>query len=407
MGLDVSSFQDAIKEHYSSDEVRDLTMQNNVVTSLIEKESYEGTPYRLPVKWGNPQGISPSFTQAQTLAGTTNTRVAGFDLTNTKMYGVCQWDTEVLKTAKSNVGAFMRARTAEMDGLITGVGKKLEWFWFGNGYGKIGVVGSSTGSTITLATITDSHAFEVGMEVVFSESESGHVLRDSGDELVVTNVNRSTGVITFSQAVSTITGLANSDTIFLKGARQDSATPSRLVTAGFEAWLPTSAPSSTAFYTIDRSVDSRLYGLSYDGSSADLEDALIEGIMRVAQVGGKLDTYLISYTKYSTLIKRMHDLKRYVDVKVTADVGFRGVEIQGPHGPVAVMPSWACPVNRAFGLQKDTWKILHLDSELVNILDDDGNPLRRRDASDAWELRALALPVLGCSAPGYNINVQL
>lgn len=97
---------------------------------------------------------------------------------------------------------------------------------------------------------------------------------------------------------------------------------------------------------------------------------------------------------------------QYVDLKVTADVGFRGIVVNGPRGPIKVIPDQNCPSGRAFMLQLDTWKLYSL-GKAPKILDADGMKMLRESSADAVELRVGFYAQLGCRAPGWSANIKL
>jgi len=68
----------------------------------------------------------------------------------------------------------------------------------------------------------------------------------------------------------------------------------------------------------------------------------------------------MSYTKFSDLEKALGSKVQYIDVKANAEVGFRGIQINGPRGPIRCIPDQNCPSDRAFMLQMDVWKLYSL-----------------------------------------------
>lgn len=407
MGQTLALFDAALKDYYTDRRLTNLVNEERPLLALLNKsEKFPGRKMPIPIKFGNPRSRSATFSQAQGRAASVASSIESFDLTRVTDHAVVTIDTDVMEASEDDVGAWVDARSTEIDGAIATVSDALEASLFRSGYGSIGQVGSSTGSTITLADINDVSNFFKGDEVVFAQSDSGHVLRDSGDSLIVAGVNRSTGVVTFTAAVSGITGLANNDFIFIKGDRENSATPARWRPAGLAAWCPETAPSSGEnFFGVDRSVDSLLYGQYYDGSSDDIEDALIEGANRVARLGFKIDHYLISFEQYSRLTKRLHDARRFVDVMV-GDVGFSSFVIHGAKGPIKVVPSQFCPRNRAFGIALKHLT-LHTIKKAVRINQNDGNMMLRQASADGVEVRIKFTGNLACECPASLIQVKL
>lgn len=93
-------------------------------------------------------------------------------------------------------------------------------------------------------------------------------------------------------------------------------------------------------------------------------------------------------------------------MKVNPEIGFRGILINGPRGPIKVIPDQNCPFGTAFMLQMDVWKLYSL-GKAPKILDTDGLKMLRDSAADSVEVRVGYYAQLGCRAPGWNANVKL
>jgi hypothetical protein len=77
---------------------------------------------------------------------------------------------------------------------------------------------------------------------------------------------------------------------------------------------------------------------------------------------------------------------QYIDMKVNPEIAFRGIMINGPKGPIKVVPDQNCPANRIFGLQMDTWRHNSLGAA-VRVIDTDGLQMLRQSSSDGVEVR--------------------
>jgi len=97
---------------------------------------------------------------------------------------------------------------------------------------------------------------------------------------------------------------------------------------------------------------------------------------------------------------------QYIDLKANAEIGFRGVVINGPRGPIKVVPDANCPGNKAFMLDLSVWKLYSL-GKAPKILDTDGLKMLRESNANAVEIRIGFYAQLGCNAPGYNAVISL
>ena len=405
MSLDLTSFDAALKQHYTADRVENMVYMDNPLLALMPKyENFGGRNLPIPLIYGNPQGRSATFATAQTRGAATNSKIDDFVLTRVKDYSIATIDNETLEASKGNENAFMEAATTEIDGAINTLSRSIAVKMYRDGWGDVGVIGSISSNTVTLSDIQSVTNFEVGQQVVVSSAQETAVLRTGS--AIVTAVDRSLGTVTFD-ALSGITGETAGDYMFLNGDRQDSATPSRIVIAGLSAWLPASAPSSTAFFGVDRSVDTtRLGGLRLDASSLPLEEALIEADALVAREGMAIDHLFMSHKRFGELKKALGTKVQYVDLQANAKISFRGILVDGARGPIKVIPDQNCPNNSAFGLKIGMWKLYSL-GKAVRVIDTDGLSMLRQASSDGVEVRYGFYGNLGCRAPGANINIKL
>jgi hypothetical protein len=392
MALNMTTFAAALKQHYTQEKIENMVYKDNPFLAMIAKyEDFGGENLKLPIKYGIPQGRSATFADAQ--ANKTNTQLKAFLLTRKADYSLASIANETIEASKGNANAFMEAATVEIDGAIESATRSLAISLFGDGSGQIGVVGSlatttASNDTITLATIDDITNFEVGMQLNFGTATTNKE---------ISTINRDTGVI----LVNAASGATATEAIYIDGDKDNKLT-------GLGGWIPSSAPSATeSFFGVDRSADAtRLGGIRFDGSSLPLEEALIGAAARVAREGGKPDVCFMNYSNFADLEKALGSKVSYVDVKVNPEIGFRGVLIHGPRGPIKVVPDQNCPKDVAFMLQMDVWKLYSL-GKAPKILDSDGLKFLRDSSADSVEVRVGYYAQLGCRGPGYNVRVSL
>lgn len=415
MGLDLTTFDAALKQHYTADRVENLTYENNPFHALLKKyEKFGGRNMPIVVQYGNPQGRSNTFSDAQRRGGLTYGKYEDFVITRIKNYGITTIDNETMEASTGDADAFMDARTAEIDGTIRELTNSVALQEYGSGSGKRGVVGSISTVTLTLATPADSVNFEVGMELVGAATESSGAIRalgTSGNGLIITGIVRSTGVLTFAynvtDAADGIPLLAANDYLFVRGDRA-TAGGSLIAMTGLEGWIPTTAPTSgDNFFGVDRSRDvTRLAGLRADLSAYPIEEALIEGAALVNVEGGNIDHYFTTFAKWVALEKSLGAKVQYVDLRVNAQIGFRGIEIMGQKGPIKVIPDRNCGAGKAYGLTLSSWSLNSL-GKAVRVIDTDGNSMLRQASADGVEIRHGGYMQMGCRAPGHNINLTI
>ena len=397
MALNMTTFAAALKQHYTNERIENMVYKDNPFLAMVAKyEDFGGENLKLPIKYGIPQGRSATFSDAQ--ANKTNTQLKAFLLTRQADYSLASIANETIEASKGNANAFMEAATVEIDGAIESATRSLAIACFGDGSGAIGQVLATTSSvaTFTLKQIDDVTNFEVGMQLKLNATKTG----SSGTlstAVTVDGINRDTGVITLSASAS----LTANHFIYQEGDYDAKI-------KGLNAWVASTAPASTdSFFGVNRSSDAtRLGGIRFDGSSLPIEEALIGGASRVAREGGKPDVCFMNYSNFADLEKALGSKVSYVDVKASPEIGFRGILIHGPRGPIKVIPDQNCPADVAFMLQMDVWKLYSL-GKAPKILDSDGLKFLRDSSADSVEVRVGYYAQLGCRGPGYNVRIAL
>jgi len=348
----------------------------------------------------NPQGTSAAFATAQ--ANKTNSQIKDFVLTRAKSFTLASIDNETIDASKGDANAFMEALTVEIDGSLHQAARSLAIDLYGTGSGSLGQLSATSGVTtlITLSDIESVTNFEVGQKLVLSTANGGGTVKTG--TITVTGVNRDLGTVTVSPSMATLSAVgAVNDYIFREGDYDQ-----RL--KGLQAWLPASAPTGgDNFFSVDRSVDtSRLAGIRFDGTNQPIEEVLIKAASRVAREGGKPNYCFVNYAKFAELENALGSKVQYIDLKANAEIGFRGVVINGPRGPIKVVPDANCPGNKAFMLDLSVWKLYSL-GKAPKILDTDGLKMLRESNANAVEIRIGFYAQLGCNAPGYNAVISL
>lgn len=416
MGLDLSSFDAALKQHYTDDRVQNMVYKDNPLFAMMSKmENFGGRNLPIVNIWGNPQGRSANFQRAQTRGNATSSKLDDFLLTRVKDYSIATIDNETLEASKGDANAFMTAATTEIDGTINTLSRSLAIGQYRSGYGEIGQIKAASavnGLTITLADSDSVTNFEVGQELDAANGVTGasKAYGTSGNGLIITGVDRSSGVLTFgynvNDAANGIPTIAAGDFLFVRGDHNGST---RTKVSGLEAWVPAYGAAPTTgdnFFGVDRSVDTRLYGQRLDGTGKPIEEVLIDGAHLVGREGGKLSHYFMNYAKYGELEKSLGSKVQYIDMQVNAEVSFRGIVINGPRGPIRVIADQNCPANRVFGVQLDMWKCYSL-GKAVRVIDTDGLQMLRQASADGVEVRYGFYGNIGCRAPGWNINITV
>lgn len=412
MALDINTFDAGLKDYYSGDRVESVTYKDRPFYALVTKdEKFPGRRMPIPIIYGNNQAVGATFSKAQARGASTSMLINAFELTRVNYYGFAQITNEVMHSSEGDEGAWFEARVGEINSNLDAMADRVAFQLYRSGWGELGTIATSgvSGSTIQLTNPSDVHGVEVGQVHCFSTALSSAVLRASGGTLTVSGVNKSTGLITYSAAVSTLTGgtgtPTDGDWIFIDGDRQNSATPVALCISGLSGWCPTAAPTNALWFGVDRTTNSLLGGIQLDGTSLAPEDAIINAGATMSSFGHKATHAFVSFPQYAKICRAQRLLQRFED-KVTATVSFEGVIINSAKGPIKVIPDQFCPNVAAYVVDLPMIKLCSY-KKAVRVVDDDGLVALRLSGSAGIEVRTEFSGNLGVKGPSGVCHVAL
>jgi hypothetical protein len=421
--LDSTALSAVTKQKYTQRRFNLLCFPDNPLFALIPKiTDFGGKNKVIGVRNAVPQGRGPSIAIAQ--AAKTASIYNGFVVTRAFDYGTATITGEAIKAAKGDENTLIEGLTKEIDGTIHNVMRNLAICMYRNGGGQRGQISTATsftfpglgGATISvgvaqtvvqLVNFTDAQNFEPGMQVGLSADDGtgGAGLRTGGVTMVtITNVDRDNGLLTANVAWNTITLAAASDFIF-QGAPGVGSDYNAMV-KGLAAWVPLQPPSSTDnFFAVNRSSDTRLFGLRQVGGGAPIEETVALLATKISLNGGKPSHLFMNPLDWAQLVIALSTKALYPREKVAPneepDIGFEAVSVYGPKGPIKVIADLNCPKGLGYMLQLDTW---HLESlgEAPMILDQDGLTILRNPNADAFDVRIGYYANVTCEAPIWN-----
>lgn len=366
--------------------------QSQFFMELDKDTSFEGSTYNHTILITDVAGASNTFSSASN--GSSPLQNKQFAVAMKPVYSVAGIDRIVIKTAHGGDGSNANALKTTTDSTVRAASNLLAK-QLTNAGGALGQVNSTANTqTIPLVNPADVTKFEVGDVLNFASATSGGTLRGGGLTTTIVAVDRNAGTLSGS-AYLNANSIALNDWLVPAGVYNNT-----LKSVG--DWIPATAPSvGESFLGIDRSVDSRAYGIIYDATGLSVEDAIINGCAAAAERGGYPDIALMSPRKYAQLQKELGDRKQFTDVKSQdGTVGFRNIVLDD--GMRIVRDQWT-PDNAIFLLVKSDWQ-LKSAGPAVTLFDDDV-PMLRQSAGDGYELRCGGYSGLLCKAPGHQVRV--
>jgi len=412
----------ALKELYTDnkDYLQNMVYKENPFLALVPKnespDGFAGKYIPVPIEYGTPQGRSHTFANAQ--GQQTATSLSSFFVYVISDYELVTITNLLMEQTKSDAGAFVDAAKLQLDGGFRTLTNNIAFELFANGSGIRGFIGSASGPSSGIYTITLSNAqqvvqFEVGMSLQNVTVSSGSItINASGAIGVIQSVNRASGVITVAAATdSSWTAAGNGLVVAGDTVAGALATSSMLALSGLAAWIPKASPASNdLFWNVNRSVDpTRLAGLRYDASAYTIEEGMTNALAFVNREGGKPDLCIMDFASYAALVNSLGAKVQYVQIKHDeVEVAFEGITFQSAYGRVNVLADRSCPPQTAYLLTMDSWKLRSL-GKVPHILTYGMEGLEglRVGNADALEIRIGYYGNLICNAPGKNCVVSL
>ncbi len=420
----------ALKELYTDDKdyMKNIVYAKNPWLAMIPKnespDGFAGKYIPVPLEYGNPQGRSHTFANAQNQQ--TASDVVSYFVYAVQDYQLVTITNLLMEQTKSNAGAFVDEASRTLDNGFGNISNNMAFELFYGGTSARGTFAASSVSysapsvTLTLANSQTVVQFEVGMTLQASLTDGGAALQNTPgtiDAIQLTSVNRSTGVLigTVVQGAPQ-TSFATGTTNYLQvlgdiGIAGASTIAGMLGLSGLAAWVPSSDPStSDNFWGVNRSADpTRLAGLRYNAAAQSISEGLTNALGFANREGAAPDLIIIDFISYTTLINELGAKVQYVMLEHDeVEVAFEAIHFHSAYGKIPVLADRSCQAQTAWCVTTDSWKLRTL-GKAPHILTYGMEGLEglRVGTADALEIRIAYYGNVICSAPGYNMQVAL
>jgi hypothetical protein len=418
----------ALKELYTDDKdyMKNIVYAKNPWLAMIPKnespDGFAGKYIPVPLEYSNPAGRAHVFANAQNQQ--TATSVVSYFVYAIQDYQLVTITNLLMEQTKTNAGAFVDEASRTLDNGFRNISNNMAFELFSGGTASRGVI-SSAGVSYSAPTLTFTLAngqavvqFEVGMVLQASATDGGAALQNTPgtiDAIQITAVNRGTGVISgtvVQGAPQTSWGAGDYlqvlGDIGIGGA---STIAGLLGLSGLAAWIPVvDPPSNDNFWGVNRSADvTRLGGLRYNAQAQSIAEGLTSALALANREGAAPDLIIIDFVSYATLINELGAKVQYVQLEHDeVPVAFEAIHFHSAYGKIPVLADRSQPAQSANVLTVDTFKLRTL-GKAPHILTYGMEGLEglRVGNADALEIRIAYYGNVICSAPGYNMNVQL
>lgn len=395
--LDATTVQGILKRYFKNTAVQNsIAAKKSAVWRAMKKTTDGGGDFcSFTQVLNDPFTVSPDFDVAQDLAKTSTVNVGlKFNMPWQELNAPIRVSAKANQLTQTNKVAWFKAIGLAAAAAMRMAHHVLSIQALGHGWGELANTGIS-GVSGTKFTVSNGavNKFVEGMPLVFTDdttSMHSNALR-SATAIKVTNVDYGTGEITCDTALAT-PGAVNGDYVFLSGARENSASPSRKCPVGLRDWLPEVRPVTDAtISTLEgtaRTGSSRAYGAWVDGTGKDDLDALAELATQAVVIGNatSLKAY-VSYKRYQAMANGLRTDRRFEDTN--GNSGFIKLSIAGADINVQIEVDKNLEDDVGYMLQEGAYEAIGA-GEIPFIQDTGGQWVRVSDDNSS-ELRVYAV----------------
>lgn len=194
--MDLTAMNAALKELYSGQVINNMVYADNPLFAMLPKfTEFGGKYYPQPIITGNNQGISATFSTAQT--NQSAAQLQSFLLTRVSQYSIATIDNQTMLASKTDKMAFLEGAKLVIDSALRSATNQIASGIFRSGTGSIGQIGSISTGVITLSSALDVVQFEVNMVLQANATDGGTPRAALG---YVIAVNRSAGTVTVASS---------------------------------------------------------------------------------------------------------------------------------------------------------------------------------------------------------------
>lgn len=411
--IDIARIEYALKTYYvDGGRVEPIAIDENPLLDKIPKGKTVGKNESLPIRYEGGQGVS---NDASTALGNEDGGLGvEMIITTGDVFGSVSFDQKALEAATSP-GAVMEEKRTETEDVIRAMGRQLSRELCGNGGAPLGRRASISTNTITLADKLSAHNFHVGMKLKASAGDgslSSHSLR-AGTAATVTAVDRtgSAPTVTVDNA-SLITSFADDDYLFREGSFAGDVSQTKVM-KGLGAWFPLAEVSgSDSFFSVNRSVDSRLVGYRVPTVAGDYENQLKAACaMHFQAERGRPRSWWVNPITWDAIARSFQNANgvREIDVaNSTGTSGYKGLVFMTPHGAATLMADPDIPDGICYMLDMSTLGIRCLGGgPIIKLANADGQSMRLKDGTYAYRMQWYGYNQPVCTKPWKNAVVAL
>jgi len=388
--LNFSDISASLREAFSDGSTDDLFAKEHPLLGMIKRErNFADATYRVAVKYLQSGGAHPVLADA--ITNSVAAQGATFDVTTVDEYQVAQISGRLVEqAAMGNASRYLKEMVDNIDDAMTQLTNRIAHQMYRSSGGSLGTVGAGTASPITMLYPEQTDGIEIGTVLAFNDGDNSTTMRSGTG--VVTAIDRDAGTITYT---GTVTALAVGDHVFVSGFQ--GASPS-----GLDAWCPSSAPSSSTFFGVNRTLSPKLGGTRVDASQMGPEETFARVFARSARNAVKPDVFFLHPSDFATLEISAASSKVTMD---SSEYKFGYEALVGPGG-IKIIPDSDCQRGVMWGVPTKHVGVVSI-GDAPKILNADGNDILRAATTDTYQARVGARLNMFSDYPEGIVRVAL
>ena len=411
MGATISTADAILKVDLGSEVIQDQMVHKCRLLKRFEKVSekkWEGSQIEFPYEYGRSWGAG--FSASPILPRSGNVSTVRARVVPKYCYGRIKLSGPVMKQARTKKGAFIEAVAQEMKGMIKTEAQVFSRALAGDGTGKIGEVLSADdgADTITLRTTGGSGVtgndgarfFRVGQYLVIM---NGATVRATG--LIVSAVNYSTNVVTFSSSPDLSTTVAGDSVYTLNAEGYPGKDAEIMGVSGF-------VDDGTLVGTL-QNVSRTTYPTTKAtvlGNSGTLRDASLDYLQQLISLidlasGETVDDFWCHAGMKDEWAKIVQGDKIYIELKdqgrgIKESLGEDDLDTSVKYNGRRIIGDKDLPYNKTFAFVYNKFKNAPIQN--WEWADDDGSIWSRVSGEDAYEAYNRYYGNMYCTMPNAN-----
>lgn len=402
-----------VRQIWPDEALIEEVIEEDPILGMCAKETDWGEDIRHhPLGWGASQGIGRTAADAKRLKG--QAKQAEFQYGTREMFAFLSLEGKLLRTYEytKKKALLVDPVTREGEAAIDRMRRKFSKAIHGNGVGIIGQITAASNvatTTITLADANDLKNFEEDTAIQWQTTGATGGTASDEEGRIVSIGTEDSPTLTLASAWSTVfPGIAAGKWLVYTGTNDND------FIYGLDAYLPSHTGTPGTFLTCDRNRNPGwLAGRCMAGTNLSVYQRIKKAARKLVDAGGKPDTYILSTRNFEKLefeFENKLQLQKFpaADVgKYKLGVSYQGVVVQGPRGPIKVLPSMWMPDTVERCGELDTLVLGSIGPLVHWDMDNGPKDLRTEDGTDNRELRAVSDPGFLVKKPGAWMRISV